>query len=188
MVMRRHSVLLALALVTGAAGCSSFLATGARNLIELPIQSCDEVKLKARSRRRAEEAWEEVRKSMPDECWAKDYARGFKDGYADYLDYGGNGEPPATPPFAYRLRRYQTPQGLRDIEEWYAGFRHGSAVARTSGYRETNVIPLSSPPINTVERNPVIEQPPPLAPPPEPLPAPAETEQLNPPKKVSRSH
>jgi hypothetical protein len=201
MVMRRQGVLLALALVTGAAGCSSFLAVAARNIAELPVQSCDEARLEARDRRRAEAAWERVVKDYPDQCWAKDYAKGFKAGYADYLTNGGNGEPPATPPFGYRLRPYQTPQGLRQIDEWYAGFRHGAAVGRASGYRETIVIPLSSPPINAVERLPNTEPPiatptlrppeePPLAVPealpPEPVPIP-DPEESPPPKNVSPS-
>jgi hypothetical protein len=152
MVMQRQGAIVALMLVAGATGCSSFLSTGLRNVVELPIQSADEVRLDMTNRHRAKEAWEEVEKVFPDQCWSKDYVRGYKDGYADYLTYGGNGEPPATPPFIYRLRPYQTPDGIRAIEDWYSGFRHGSAMARASGYRETIVIPLSSPPINAVER------------------------------------
>lgn len=191
MVMRRNGVLIALALAAGSAGCSSFLEATARNLTELPVQSCDEIKLARRNRRRAEDAWAQVRESFSEQCWTPDYVAGFKDGYADYLDNGGNGEPPATPPFRYRLRPYQTPDGLRAIDEWYAGFRHGSSLALASGYRETVVIPLSSPPINAVERypnaNPSVA-PPALVPPTVPpvaLPPAVPPEALNPPRKVS---
>ena len=152
--MRRHGVLMALALAAGAAGCSSFLEATARNVTELPVQSCDELKLSWRDRRRAEEAWVQLQTGFPGQCWTKEYAEGFKDGYADYLDNGGNGEPPGTPPFRFRLRPYQTPDGLRAIDEWFAGFRHGSGLARASGFREAIVLPLSSPPFNAVERNP----------------------------------
>jgi hypothetical protein len=180
MVMKRQGVMLTLALVLAAhaAGCSSYLSCAARNVTELPIQSCDEVKLRWRNRCRADEAWEQVRRGFGEESWTKDYAAGFKDGYADYLTNGGNGEPPATPPFCYRLRPYQTPDGLRAIEDWYAGFRHGSALGRASGFRETLVIPLSAPPINAVDRYPVLDLPTPL-----PGPAP---ELLNQPKKVAQ--
>ncbi len=186
--MRRQGVLLALALVAGTTGCSSFLETAARNLTELPIQSCDEVRLHLRNSHRADEAWDQVRQDFPGQCWSKDYARGFKDGYADYLDYGGNGEPTATPPFIYRLHPYQTPDGLRAIEDWYAGFRHGAALARPSGYREALVIPLSSPPINAVERYPSLD--PPLPGPveaPGTLPTVPAPELLGQPQKVTRA-
>jgi hypothetical protein len=159
MVTRRQA--LAVALLIGAAGCtgSSFLAVTARNVTEMPIQHCDQIRMEQTNRHRAERAWGDMVKGFPEQCWSKDYERGFKDGFADYLDNGGNGEPPATPPFCYRLWPYQTPQGLREIDEWYAGFRHGSGVARTTGLRETIVIPLSSPPINAVERFPSTDPP-----------------------------
>ncbi len=154
--MHRQGTILALMLVAGTAGCSSFLSAGLRNIVELPIESADAVKLDMTNKHRAKEAWGQFDQEFPEECWSKDYIRGYKDGYADYLTYGGNGEPPATPPFTYRLRPYQTPDGIRAIEDWYSGFRHGAAMARASGYRDSIVIPLSSPPINAVERIPVL--------------------------------
>jgi hypothetical protein len=178
--MRRHGVLLALAFIAGSAGCSSFLATAVRNLTELPIQACDETKLEWRNRRRAERAWAGVKHGVEGPAWTKDYANGFMDGYADYLTNGGNGEPPATPPFHYRLHHYQTPDGLRAMDEWFAGFRHGAAMAQASGERETIVIPLSAAPINALGRYPDSNAPPALAPAVEP-------EELKPPKKLSRS-
>ena len=183
MVMKRHGWLMALALAAGATGCSSFLEATGRNFTELPIQSCDEIKLARRDRQRAEEAWAQVQTGFAGQCWTQDYAQGFKDGYADYLDNGGNGEPPAVAPFRYRLRPYQTPDGLRAIDEWFAGFRHGSGMARASGYREMNIVPLSSPPINAVERYPNTNLP---AGPPVALPPGVDPEQLNSPQKVSR--
>jgi hypothetical protein len=179
--MRRHGVLMALAFLAGSAGCcSSFLTAAARNIVELPIQACDEKMLEQRNRRRAERAWAEVEHHFEGSFWTKDYAKGFMDGYADYLTNGGNGEPPATPPFRYRLHHYQTPDGLRAIDEWFAGFRHGAAMGQTSGDRDTIVIPLSAPPINAVARYPESNAPPMLAPP-------AEPEELKPPKRLSRS-
>jgi hypothetical protein len=178
--MRRQGMTMALAFVVGAAGCSSYLTVAARNATELPIESCDELKLSWRNRRRADDAWQHVRRGFGEQGWTKDYAAGFKDGYADYLDNGGNGEPPGTAPFRYQLRPYQTPDGLRAIDDWFAGFRHGAALARVSGYRETVIIPLSSPPINAVEPNRALDLPI-LTPTVEPVP-----ELIGPPKKAAK--
>ena len=182
MVMRKHGVWLALALVAGSTGCcASFLAAGVRNAVELPIQACDQKHLEWRNRKRAEEAWANCVRGSGAE-WTKDYQRGFIDGYSEYLTGGGNGEPPASPPFRYRLRRYQTPDGLRAIEDWYAGYRHGASMAQVSGVRETIVIPLSQLPGYATNPYPTIYAPaePPLAPPIEP-------EEIKPPKKLTRS-
>jgi hypothetical protein len=182
--MRRQSLLIVLAFVTGSAGCASFVDATARNFTELPIQACDEVKSSWRNRRRAEAAWDIVKHGVNADAYTRDYAAGFKDGYQDYLDNGGHGEPPAIPPFRYRQRTYQTPDGLRAIDDWNSGFRHGSAIAHASGYRETIVIPLSSPPINAIDRDPILhlpatapsETPPPAVPPTELLPQPKKTD------------
>jgi hypothetical protein len=183
---------MALAILAGSAGCSSFggsascstfLAATARNFTEIPIETCDEKKLEWRNRHRAERAWAEVKRSFEGHCWTKDYARGFIEGYADYLTNGGNGEPPASPPFRYWLRPYQSPDGLRAIDEWFAGFRHGAAMAQASGARATIVIPLSAVPSYALPRYMDTDgQPePPTAPPA------VEPEELKPPKKLSRS-
>src|SRR5205807_2557372 len=66
---------------------------------------------------------------------SEDYAQGFKDGYAEYLYRGGDGEPPLLPPKRYRHVRYQTPQGYMAAEDWFAGYRHGAAVAHHTGAR-----------------------------------------------------
>jgi len=127
-----------------------------RNAVELPAYACDDAKSKCLNRRRAQEAWDKVQHGFKEGVYSHDYAAGFKAGYADFLDNGGNGDPPAVPPFRYRLEPHQTPEGLRAIDDWYSGFRHGSAMARASGFRETIVIPLSAPPLNAVERDPVL--------------------------------
>jgi hypothetical protein len=95
-----------------------------------------------RNRRWAEEAWEGVRASGT-EPYSDDYARGFKSGYADYLDRGGSGEPPVVAPPRYRHLRYQTPQGYLAVEEWFAGYRHGAESARQSGLRQWVTGPTS---------------------------------------------
>ena len=72
-----------------------------------------------RNQRRAVEAWRLLSEGSPKECSA-DFGDGFIAGYADYLNYGGTGDPPAVPPYRYRTVKYQTPEGLADINQWYA--------------------------------------------------------------------
>src|SRR5438105_8040426 len=106
-----------------------------RNLVmsvKIPIEVHQE---KARNRQWAEAAWLSA-------CAAEktshsgDYAHGFKDGYAEYLFHGGDGEVPLTPPLHYRNTRYQTPEGYAAIQDWFNGYRHGTMVARDSGARQ----------------------------------------------------
>ena len=136
---------------TGAeSGQYNFLANSFRNLGEWPVFGTAECRRTVRDCRRAKEAWQEAQAACPDQAFSKDYAEGFLAGFRDYLDAGGNGQPPGAPPFRYWLARYETPEGHQAVEDWYAGFRHGAAAARASGYRELNVIPLSCPPVDAV--------------------------------------
>jgi hypothetical protein len=77
--------------------------------------------------------------------YSRDYAKGFKDGFADFLYAGGTGEPPPVPPRYYWKLRYETADGHRAMEDWFAGFRHGASVARAGGYREWVTIASSVP-------------------------------------------
>ena len=64
------------------------------------------------------------------------FEQGFKDGFADYVFAGGTGEPPPVPPRCYWNLDYRTPQGRQVVDDWFAGFRRGTAMAREGGYRE----------------------------------------------------
>jgi hypothetical protein len=114
-----------------------------RNLAELPFYGTAQVAEAHRNRKLARQAWDEVCPTFQTPP-SKDYANGFKIGYADYLDAGGTGEPPPYPPFCYREACYQNAEGQKAVHDWYAGFRHGAAVARASGLRETFILPLSA--------------------------------------------
>jgi len=136
---------------TGAeSGQYNFLANSFRNLGEWPILCTAECRRTARDCARSREAWQEAQAACPDQAFSKDYAEGFKAGFRDYLDAGGSGQPPAAPPFRYWLARYATPEGHQAVEDWFAGFRHGSAAAQASGYRALNIIQLSAPPVDAV--------------------------------------
>ncbi len=102
------------------------------------VESCAE---RRRNAQWADEAWAAVQRCAGPGL-SEDYARGFKNGFADYL-YCGRGEPPPLPPEHYRGLKYQTPQGYRTIEEWFAGYRHGAAAAAQSGRRELVTGPSS---------------------------------------------
>jgi hypothetical protein len=102
------------------------------------VEGCAE---RRRNAQWAEEAWVAVVRCAGPGL-SEDYARGFKNGFADFL-YFGRGEPPPLPPEHYRGLKYQTPQGYRAIEDWFAGYRHGAAAAAQSGKRELVTGPSS---------------------------------------------
>ena len=91
----------------------------------------------------ARSAWKQVARSDPEQHYSSDHARGFRAGFADYLDGGGTGEPPLVPPKRYWHTCYQTPSGRHAIEDWFAGYRHGAAIAKTSGCRNLITVPSS---------------------------------------------
>jgi hypothetical protein len=146
--MRIRWLLLALALGSSP-GCSLFV-TAARDVsyeVKLKVQECLE---EHRNVKTAEDSWKQTCAGKP---LSRDYERGYKDGFADYLRAGGTGLPPPTP------------EGHQAIEQWYAGYREGSAAAQASGLRRLVLVPTHA--------NLLPASPPPLPPPPPPtLPAP----------------
>jgi hypothetical protein len=142
-----------LILLSGAsAGCSctgnatggwDFFSDSIRNVLTNETRYLDDIHFTLRNCWLAHEAWETVRKATPGHSFSCDYEAGFKAGFTDYLDAGGNGLPPSLPPPCYRHHCYQTPGGCRAVEAWYAGFRHGVAVARQSGLREASLLPVN---------------------------------------------
>lgn len=143
--MRRKAILLFLLLCPLGSGCGLF-GTGARNL----WYEANLIKTSRYERlcldRMAHQAWEEVKGSCPQYANSVDYACGFKEGFVDYLYAGGNGEPPAMPPKRYLRFREQKAHGCEALLAWYAGYRHGAAVAMASGLRQRLLIPLPPPP------------------------------------------
>ena len=115
-------------------GCS--LCTDcAHQLSKEAVECVDQTFERARDRRWAETAWQLARAADPRLNDSEDYARGFKDGFVDFLFAGGSIEPPPLPPQHYRRLRYQTPEGYQAIQDWFAGYRHGAAVAKERDYR-----------------------------------------------------
>jgi hypothetical protein len=133
--MRPSYALWLLGLSIAGSGCA-LVEDGSRNLfvaISTPIEVHRE---KARNEKWAEAAWQTAIMRDGPGTHTEDYARGFKDGFAEYLFRGGDGEPPLVAPLRYRQIRYQNPQGYQAIQDWFAGYRHGAAAARDSGARK----------------------------------------------------
>jgi hypothetical protein len=101
----------------------------------------------------ARASWDKVQQTEDGEKLPKEYAQGFKDGFVDYLQFGGSGQPPYVPPKQYWGPYFRTPKGHQAVDDWYVGFRHGAAVAQQTGYREWATLPSAA----TTERtgNPV---------------------------------
>jgi hypothetical protein len=145
-------------------GCGP-LANATRTLVLEPAQysrRIDALIECKRHRELAETAWLECAQATTAE-YSADYIRGFKEGFADYLFAGGTGNPPPLPPRHYWRAEYQTPEGQQAIADWFAGFRHGAAVARQSNYRQLVTVPPSVSLIKPASP-PVIPTSPPVAP------------------------
>jgi hypothetical protein len=91
----------------------------------------------------AREAWRAVRAEYPRRAFTPEFRDGFLDGYADYLDRGGDGSPPPTPPLRYtRHPRYYTPEGHVLLKDYFLGFKYGSDVAAATGRRQFMTVPV----------------------------------------------
>ena len=157
MRLKRYLALLGLCAV--AQGCTP-LKNVAETVICEPAAYClgmDDFVSCCRNRHLADEAWYHFQSALPDCQYSDDFADGFKTGFADFLYAGGNGDPPVVPPRSYWRPTYETPQGQLMMQDWFRGYRHGTAVARESGYREAVVVPAS------IGLPPIVEPTPPTA-------------------------
>lgn len=140
MSLRAHFLVFAwLALLS--TGCGVF-APATRNFLYTTAECVDKVCVWDRNRTLARTAWKQIEKEEPPGTYSEDYARGFLDGYADYLKGGGPGDPPTTPPHCYWFSKYQTPTGYQAIQDWFAGFQRGAAEAQGSGLRQWITLPV----------------------------------------------
>lgn len=87
----------------------------------------------------ADEAWR-TSGSAEASCDNPSYRAGYREGFADYVFGGGNGEPPAVPPRQFWNVDLRNELGQREADLWFAGYRHGAATARERGYRELVVV------------------------------------------------
>src|SRR5262245_61489174 len=142
--MRTTSVIIAGCLLSGALGTGCSVARNvAKTIVIEPAHYSarhDGYRLKKETLRAADVGWQNSHGAGGP--YSPDFCAGFKEGYADYLQFGGNGEPPAVPPRHYWGQ--MSPQGRAAAQEWFAGFRVGSAQARQEGMRETIIVPVST--------------------------------------------
>jgi hypothetical protein len=87
------------------------------------------------------DAWAKYRSAHPDLANQQDFAKGFKHGYAEFLEDGGIPGTPPLPPQRYWKKCYQSPEGRNATALWSAGFKEGSLAAKASGYRNFVVVP-----------------------------------------------
>ena len=156
-------------------GCS-FVGYGIHNAINAPFDAVQECAFRYRLRQRAREEWQKT-PCEERESHSAAYAKGFEDGFVDYIDANGTGEPPAMAPKHLRAGLLQLNDGQEDIEAWFDGFRHGARVAQETGLREQVVMPIGRPARTPVEPLPAqvvvpffVEEPVEIIPPPKAIP------------------
>ncbi len=165
--MRWKRIVGVIGLCLGASGCQ--LASDiTRNAVFETYLCANDIKSKVYYPCVARSAWKEYQGCHPDLSDSKDFAKGFRLGYADYLEYG-DGPSRQVPPIRYWKLRNETAEGRAASERWMAGFRAGAEAAKASGQRELIVVPVgdrgSVPPVPS----PAPPTGPPLG---EPLPTP----------------
>ena len=77
------------------------------------------------------------------EPFSVDFQLGFSDGFVDFLEAGGTGNPSPLPPRRYWKAKYQNPAGYQSTQDWFRGFQHGATAAQASNYRSFVTVPLS---------------------------------------------
>jgi len=133
----------------GGSGCfavrpsapDSFIHLATRNGVQQTLRPHDDNQFVHQLQKYAESAFAQKPGVVPSDA----FHDGFIEGFIDYVEAGGTGEPPYLPPFRYRLTEHRTAEGQAAIRDWYAGFREGSATAKASGLRELNYVPLPGP-------------------------------------------
>jgi hypothetical protein len=166
-----------LALLPG--GCQLF-ENAHRNVYNEFTVFCTTHVLRHQLDKEAARVWAEICRQHPG-AFSDDYRDGFLVGYADYLEWGGRGEPIPVPPIFYRQHQYLSPLGQATIEEYITGFRYGTMVAIATGKRPSLIVPVllpvepqtGPPPRRPTDEPPTDAQP---LPPPKPVIAPTPTE------------
>jgi hypothetical protein len=126
------------------AGCH-LAHTAAHNLVNEPIEYFDGKKVTRQLREEAEEVLKERERVHGREKVSDDYEDGFIDGYADFLEHGGNTAPPAVPPLKYRRGKFLNPDGHARVHEYFSGFQAGADAAACSGKRQFLTVPILLP-------------------------------------------
>ena len=140
LIMRWKAILVA-SCVAPAVGCQ-LTQSAVHNLVNEPIEYFDGKKVTRQLRDEAEDVLEDQygRRVVTD-----DFKDGFIDGYADFLERGGNTTPPAVPPLKYRRGKYLNAEGHAQIHDYFCGFQAGADAAAQSGRRQFLTVPILLP-------------------------------------------
>jgi hypothetical protein len=128
------------------AGCCSTGYLALRTLVCEPRQYCfkiDRCRSRSLYREWAEQQLQQAAGSCAESPLAADYKAGFIDGFVDFVDSGGNGEPPPVPPRQYWNVALRSQEGKERANQWLEGFRQGARVAADGGYRDFGIIHTS---------------------------------------------
>lgn len=88
-------------------------------------------------------AWRAHNKYWDCEPFKRDFGRGFKDGYFDTLNGGGEC-PPTLPPRCYWSIHNSGPNSKQRTVSWYNGYAAGSMAAVSEGVKNRNSIVTAS--------------------------------------------
>lgn len=138
--MRWKAILIA-SCVAPSVGCH-LAQTAAHNLMNEPIEYLDGKKV---TRQLRDEAEDVLKAQYGRHSVSDDFEDGFIDGYADYLEHGGNTAPPAVPPLKYRRGKFLNADGHARIHDYFCGFQAGADAAAQSGKRQFLTIPILVP-------------------------------------------
>jgi hypothetical protein len=127
-------LLLILPIACWTAGCSSMAANSYRNLIGDPIRYATDFERHREIKQYRAMAREILFSS--EAALSADFAQGFEDGFAHFMEYGRLGGEPHVPPRRYWRGEYRTPEGRLAIDQWFTGFSEGVHTAATGSFRD----------------------------------------------------
>ena len=141
----RWSAVILLGLLAPLTGCNLVSYAG-RNLVREPIDRVNEYKLSHRFKEEARLAWRDACRRPGPRTYSPAFEDGFKEGYADHLQNGGQPVPPGVPPPRYRSHpRAFTPEGHAAARDYLTGFKFGAELACSTGRREFLTVPVLLP-------------------------------------------
>jgi hypothetical protein len=94
----------------------------------------------------ADEAWRKVIAHCGGRTLSSGYAEGFHTGFVEYVEAGGDGYPPTAPPYCMRCDVLRSPDRQQLIIDYYAGYKHGTEVAKFERLRDLVIVPLGRQP------------------------------------------
>jgi hypothetical protein len=144
---RRHLVWI-LGLVACCQGCSTWWSVGRTAIVQpacfpAPVDRLHSYFVYHHLAKRSFAKYQADHKGEP---ISRDFAKGYVDGFTRLIEKGGPGNPPAVPPRCYWRVNNRTPDGHDAAQEWFTGFRVGTAAAMETGIRNVTTVATSIPP------------------------------------------